>query len=379
MRARTQPRRSSQAEHPPASHALSVRPKGAKSHGAPPTRLHELRREHERLLREIAKKKQSLEATLAAARAAEVELEAKLAPLHANIARSKAEIRAIFEFFCGPKTPLSRKNAAQVRRLYLQMMPPEDELEGADEEDAVWEDDAPSSNRGGKERQPRGHASEDEDYSHRSTARDVASATKPQASTDGLLRGLFRRLAVALHPDKVQAEAEKDERTHLMKEVTRAYESSDIARLLELEQKWLADAPSSVGNEVAKEVEATLAAANRELRQQTRALTAEIKAIKQSTPTMVQVSQRRGRAPVTEADMMLDELQRMAKVLEHIQAFTVDFREGRIPLSTFLRGPAIDPDLLPPEEDTFHEVIEFVVQEMMERGPRRQKRRGRRR
>ena len=39
------------------------------------------------------------------------------------------------------------------------------------------------------------------------------------------LRGLFYRLADALHPDKVQDEGDKAQRTEVMKELTQAYPS----------------------------------------------------------------------------------------------------------------------------------------------------------
>ena len=58
-----------------------------------------------------------------------------------------------------------------------------------------------------------------------------------------VIRGLLRRLAEALHPDKVQDERDKATRTEVMKEITVAYRERDFARLVEIERAWAASAP----------------------------------------------------------------------------------------------------------------------------------------
>ncbi len=51
------------------------------------------------------------------------------------------------------------------------------------------------------------------------------------------LRSLFLKLAAALHPDKVQDDQEKKRRTQLMKELNRAYQDGDVARIIEIESR----------------------------------------------------------------------------------------------------------------------------------------------
>lgn len=381
-RARTNRRRHPPEEVDPEARTLSVRPQSAQG-GATPNRLHKLRLERERLLRDISKKKNAFEATLSAARDAEVAFEARMAPLRLAISETNRQIRAIFEFYCGPKSPLTAKQAAKVRQLYQQVMPSrvDDDLDddGSDEDDDL-NDATQESTRHNAQGQRSGKRNQDHaDYARGSGERDVASAAKPQAASDGLLRTIFRRLAVALHPDKVQKASDKEERTRIMKDVTRAYETSDIARLLELEQKWLADAPSSVGAEVAAELEASLAASNRELRRQMRFLTEELKALKRSVPGMAKARNMRGTAAhLTEGDVLIDEMTRAATVLTQIRDFAVNFQQGRIPLAAFLRGPAIDPDLLPDPNDTLDDMLEVMISDMFEdQRPRGSKRRHR--
>ncbi len=51
------------------------------------------------------------------------------------------------------------------------------------------------------------------------------------------LRSLFLKLAAALHPDKVQDDQEKKRRTQLMKELNRAYQDGDVAKIIEIESR----------------------------------------------------------------------------------------------------------------------------------------------
>lgn len=49
------------------------------------------------------------------------------------------------------------------------------------------------------------------------------------------IKEVFRKLAVALHPDKEQDSTERDRKTELMKRVNEAYKSRDLLQLLELQ------------------------------------------------------------------------------------------------------------------------------------------------
>ncbi|MEO5769117.1 MAG: J domain-containing protein, partial [Polyangia bacterium] len=70
------------------------------------------------------------------------------------------------------------------------------------------------------------------------------SAKRPSdAPDDQTLRVLFRRLAMAVHPDRVSDEAEKARRTEAMKDISRAYAERDLARLLALERQWTEGPP----------------------------------------------------------------------------------------------------------------------------------------
>ncbi len=358
-RAPTQ-RRSVSSDAPP-SLALALR-KPARG-GARPTanRLQQLRREHERLLKDIAKKKALFASTLNAARDAEMALEMRMAPLRDGISQATREIREIFDFFTGPKSPLTAKNAAKVRKLYRQLMPPEDQATFEDEDFEEDPDHDPDDAEHESNRREARTRREAPDHKKR----DIATATKPHEASDSLLRTLFRKLAVALHPDKVQKVSQKDERTRIMKEVTRAYETSDLAKLLELDRIWLGGSPTSTDPEFATRIEDSLDTSNRDLRKQLRTLTEELKDLKRSVPGMIRVPGRRG-PPVSEADLVVSDMTRAFGLLSQIREFAVRFKQGSIPLATFLRGPNIEPDLLGDDESEFDEVLESMIREVVE-------------
>ncbi|HXK17794.1 MAG TPA: J domain-containing protein, partial [Polyangiaceae bacterium] len=67
------------------------------------------------------------------------------------------------------------------------------------------------------------------------------------------LRDIFRNLARAVHPDRAGHDGERARRTEVMKEVTRAYEEGDLARLIEIESTWHGQqAPTEAGDSEAR-------------------------------------------------------------------------------------------------------------------------------
>lgn len=101
---------------------------------------------------------------------------------------------------------------------------------------------------------------------------DEVVASAPRG--DDSLRGLFRRLAETLHPDKVQDPDIKVARTEVMKQVTVAYREGDLARLLELERTWMTRVEVATIDQQARRltlVEQAITALEAELRELERA------------------------------------------------------------------------------------------------------------
>jgi hypothetical protein len=321
-------------------------------------RLEALEHEHERLLREITKKRATREVVEDQARDAASALASKIMPLREAFSKTLRELKTLFQGLLGEDSHLNKRDRARVRRFYSRILP-----DLASEPDNEAEADGEASPHWGHEAQPEDDGSE-----------AGYSASKPSEKNAGLLRSLFRKLAVALHPDKVQDEKERQTLTRVMKEVTQAYESGDVARLVEIERTWLAQAPvPDRESDVARRI-AELLSANKELRRQLRALTAEVKEIKASVPGM-QPRRRRGGPARSELDEMLAQMEREVTELRTLRDFAQRFADGDMSVTEFLLGPEL---LHADDEDPFDQMLAEVLDAMGD-APRQRKAPGSRR
>lgn len=318
-------------------------------------RLESLEQERERLLREIEKKRATREVVEREGRDAASEIAAKLRPLRGAYVETLRDLRAIFQALLGDDSRLNKRDKARVRRLYGHILPDLEQASGA-ERDERDTDDFSEHDAGGERR------ARDDDGSEAGY-----SATKPSEKDGGLLRSLFRKLAVALHPDKVQDAKERDALTAVMKEVTRAYEGRDVARLVEIERTWLAQAPVPDRElDVARRI-TELLSANKELRRQLRALTAELKELKQSLPCSPS-TRRRGKAGErrSEVDELIEQAERELGELRQLRDFAQRFVDGHIHITEFLLGP----ELLSDDDDPFEQMLAEVLEAMTGAPPR---------
>jgi len=321
-------------------------------------RLESLEQERERLLREIKKKRAARDVVEREARDAASEIAAKLTPLRDAYAKMLRDLRKIFEVLLGADSHLNKRDKARVRRLYGRILP-----------DLAQASDAERDERG--ERDTDDFFGQDAAGDRRARDKDDGeagySATKPSEKDAGLLRSLFRKLAVALHPDKVQDAKERDTLTAVMKEVTRAYEGRDVARLVEIERTWLAQAPAPDRElDVARRI-TELLSANKELRRQLRALTAELKELKQSLPSSP-LPRRRGKASArrSEVDELIEQAEHELDELRQLRDFAQRFAEGHMSITEFLLGP----ELLSDGDDPLEQMLAEVLEVMTEAPPR---------
>jgi hypothetical protein len=299
------------------SRALTLR------HSPARQRLSALEREHERLLREIKKKKLARDASENSAREAARAYDARLGPLREALCAAATEVRAVFASLLGADSCLNRRDKARVRRTYGHLLGERDATDESGSADAERE---PYAGAGAQRASPQGDAG--------------YSAPKPKDQGPCLLRSLFRKLALALHPDKEQDPAQRATLTSVMKEVTRAYELGDVARLVELERSWLAS-PVPCGPEADLERGMQLLLqANQELRRQLRALSAELKSLRDSVVALGPLRGTRGKGAGDGAqEWLLGELERELLELQVLRDFARSFLSGDVSLSEFLLGP----------------------------------------
>jgi hypothetical protein len=291
-----------------------------------------LLKQRDRLVADVRKKRAAVETALTQEHSARQALMAQMAPIMLKFEELRGEVAALLNELLAPGRLSARaqKQVTQVRDSLVDqgLIPPRDgadrpfeqqpgdfPFDDPEESDANFEG-SPSS------RNPRNGTQE-------RVAPAPQHGQKPGRES---LRALFRRLVLAVHPDRAQEQGERERRTEAMKEATRAYEDGDLARLLELEKAWQLgmSAPSNANEQGQRcaELEQTL----RELRRQLRELRSELRTVRERM----------------REDMLggpLDELTASAaEELEdfvRIRDFVRDFRDGKITLKQFAKGPGL--------------------------------------
>jgi hypothetical protein len=336
----------------------------------PPARLklEALERERARLLREIEESKARCEATEQVSREAHDVLHLESEGLRVRVAAALREIHQIFATLLGSKSRLGRADRAELRRFYRQVlggMPHPDTFDPSPDEPpaaARAQERPPAEGEGPGASQPREHG----------------SAHKPSENNTSLLRALYRKLAVALHPDRAQNPGESARLTSVMKEVTRAYAEEDLAKLVEIERTWLGQSPEHDETDQLELRAGALLAANRELRRQLRALAVRLRELEQALPGV----SRRGRHPPSAAEIAASTRQALERELADLERLCNDARdllEGRCGVLEFLMGPRRHALYGEPLQDSFEEVLEELLAAALQRAAADSGRRRRRR
>jgi hypothetical protein len=202
---------------------------------------------------------------------------------------------------------------------------------------------------------------------------DEARDDRPEASpgNEAELRARFRRVALALHPDRVQEEGEKQRRTELMKDVTRAFESGDLAGLLRFEQ-----GVSELGGEGGVR-ESDLAVLVRLVEELAAQLTVVRKHCQELEDDSVLQFYKDASAQVTRGRSGLDRLVATARAdldeLTRVRDVVLSFVRKEITLEQFLLGPTFQFD---GAEFDLDDLVRSSLEEYEK--PRRRRERGRR-
>jgi hypothetical protein len=166
----------------------------------------------------------------------------------------------------------------------------------------------------------------DEDKRARAERRQAKKKSKPdpaqtqaQARLDnaaGLLRGLFRQLASALHPDREQDAAARERKTALMGQANAAYGRKDLLALLQLQhQAGLSDA---LGTGALAEEQ--LAAMTLLLKQQVADLERERAGRQDALAQEFELSRGASVTPRTLQMVLLEQIEELEMALEMMQA-----------------------------------------------------------
>ena len=155
------------------------------------------------------------------------------------------------------------------------------------------------------------------------------------------IRQVFLRLADNFHPDKVTDQVEKEYRTEVMKEINLAYQNGDLAKLLAIEKQ------KELGVEIDRDSADDLTrqclrveAENDFLKNQLEDLKRKLKLTRKSEPgeltAVFKKMAKLGGDPIAEA---LSGIEAEIAGVEKLYKFITDFRDRRITVKEFLKGP----------------------------------------
>ena len=325
--------------------------------------FHERRRcleeEHQWLLKQIKRKRTELKNFLDQMRSIGMEIFRRVSPIQQQIQELDREIHELFSEIL-TKRKLGKKSREDIVGVYhsLQLMgvisSQSEELEEDEEEENIFSDSQEFKSAKNKN-QKKADYTEQEDEDN-----DFDQGDK-KSNKSGEMRKTFLKLASLFHPDKASDPETQISHNEVMKEVNRAYEEGDIARLLEIEKQHHLQQEIDLNNTAKSEIERIClmrAKDNELLRTQYENLKKELRMVRRTPEgTMVKeyrACQKRGVDGMAE---LTKELETKVKPIESIRDFVRDFRDKKITISDFLKGPGSSVQ----EE----EILEMMLEELL--------------
>jgi len=316
--------------------------------------LEGLEKEHQSLLKQIKKKRTELNNFVEKMRSLATEVFHKVSPNMKTMAELDAEIHALFAEILTTRK-MGKQTQKNIESLYrsLQMggIISYKAIEEDDDEelDELFEDDDSQENH-----QRRRQFWEAE--------QDSESPTVPRTDESRKIRQTFLRLAEIFHPDKVKDSETQMSHTEIMKEINKAYQEGDLARLLEIERKY------EVGETIDNNSEDDLSRKCKNIEQQNQILKNQYEKLKQelrlakNTPegTMVADYKKAAKQGIDCIELMLETVQSQTKIVTEIRDFVQDFKDKKITIKEFLAGPE---SLRSIQQDMMEELMEKMMEE----------------
>jgi hypothetical protein len=316
-----------------------------------------LEKEHQSLLKQIKKKRTELNNFVEKMRSLATEVFHRVSPNMKTMAELDAEIHALFAEILNTRK-MGKQTQKNIQSLYrsLQMggiisyKPIEEEDDDDDEElDELFEDNDSQENH-----QRRRQFWEAE--------QDSESPTVARTDESRKIRQTFLRLAEIFHPDKVKDNETQMTHTEIMKEINKAYQDGDLARLLEIERKY------EVGETIDNNSEDDLSRRCKNIEQHNQILKNQYEKLKQelrlakNTPegSMVADYKKAAKQGVDCIELMLETIQSQTKIVAEIRDFVQDFKDKKITIKEFLAGPE---SLRSVQEDMMEELLERMMEE----------------
>ena len=301
-------------------------------------RVDALDQENQRLVKQIKKKRTELNNFVEQMRSVATQMFHRTLPIMKQMTEMNQEIHSLFDEIFQRK--FGKQSKRDIEEVYetLQMqgiispkssesqdMPELDELFGA----------APGKQTG------KGNFSDF--FAGGETQEEQSPISQPAFKTEDSkkIRQTFLKLAEIFHPDKVTDSETQMRHTEIMKELNKAYQEGDLAKLLEIEQQHLAgeDIENFTEDDLTRKCQ-ILSQQHSLLKKQYESLKKELRLVK-NTPEGALISEFRQavKMGVDPMEMLLKEMQQQIELVEELRDFVRDFRDKKITIKEFLKGP----------------------------------------
>lgn len=333
-------------------------------------RFEQLQEDRQWLLKQIKRKQTELRNFLEQMRSIAVEILQRSQPFHEKLVQIDREIHALFEEIFATRK-FGKKSRQKIEQTYQMLqtigaISPKQDPEADVDEDSTDEEFFPFDSEDDSDFQSEFNSEFNSDRFHQEDNPPPNHENSKSSADLKQMRGTFLRLASIFHPDKVTDGENQSDYAEIMKEVNRAYEEGDLARLIEIERQYELNKSIDLENASQSEIEKQcdrLEKDNQMLKTQYEEIKSELRWMRR-TPEGEMVKEYRslvkeGFDPIEEtisqAEMHLQEL-------ENIRNFVADFRNKKITIKQFLQGPT---SVNRPSKEEMEELFEELVAEMI--------------
>jgi hypothetical protein len=303
-------------------------------------RLEALDKEHQWLLKQIKRKRTELNNFVEQMRSLGGEIFQRCTPGFQKLVGIEQEIHTLFaEIFAtrkfGKQTKKDVEGIYRTLQLAGIITPQKSERDDEETELEDLENNEPENDFFGSPKEKH--------HQHEYEQPEVEFTSRNKTDSSRKIRQTFLSLAEIFHPDKATNGETQLRHTEIMKEINRAYQEGDLARLLEIENQHQVGKCIDINSEddVTRQCK-RLAQENELLTTQYESLKRELALVK-NTPegSMVSDCRKAKRAGIDPISMMLQQVEAEIQVISSIRDFVKDFKEQRMTIKEFLRGPAV--------------------------------------
>ena len=297
-------------------------------------RLEFLERDNEKLLKQIEKRRTELKNLHERIREIGVEIAQRSAPILQQLLELDRQIHAVFtEIFNGKK--MGKQTRKNVEKIYYTLQisglisPSTNRSQTSDEPEPEDEDDWGTEDFFGRQQQ--------------SSSNSEVESSPLDRDELKKIRQIFLRLADVFHPDKTLDDADREERTEVMKEINQAYQAGDLAKLLAIEKQH------QMGEIIDRDSEDDLARRCARVEQENEFLNSQFANLKQeikltkNTPegSIVAEYKKFTKSGIDPIGEMVAQTESQIKVIAEVHKFVADFRDKKIAIKDFMKGPSV--------------------------------------